>query len=205
MIILDVEQNSEEWLSARRCKITGSKLKDIVTKRGSGKKIGYYQLIADRLSIEPDNEDARDRGHRLEQEAIDCFESETNKEVDRSVGMAISDLHKDISISPDGLVKKGAVFVEGVEVKALGDARHVEAFLTDEIPQDYIEQIMQYFIVIETLEKVSLVLYTDRIPSMKCKIIEVLRKDHLELIKYLTDYQVDTLQEIDTIVERWAF
>ena len=46
--------NREEWLKSREGRITGSKLKDIIVKRGTGKKKGYYQLIADKIATNPD-------------------------------------------------------------------------------------------------------------------------------------------------------
>ena len=57
MKTLKLEQNSDEWFEARKGRITGSKLKDIVTKRGSNTKIGVYQLIADRIAVDADDED----------------------------------------------------------------------------------------------------------------------------------------------------
>ena len=75
-------ETKEDWLIARRGKITGSALKDIIVKRGTGKKIGFYKLIAERLAI-PDGteESAMDRGTRLEIEALERFEKETGKTV----------------------------------------------------------------------------------------------------------------------------
>jgi len=205
MKVIDIPQNSPEWLEARQGKITGSKLKDIVVKRGTGKKIGYYQLLADRLAVAVDDEDARDRGHRLEAEAIAEFEKQTGYTVDRSVGMAVSDFNDRIAISPDGLLDGDGVYVEGVEVKCLGDARHIEAYLAPEIYGDYLEQVLQYFIVIETLERVNLVIYTDRIPSMKYRCFIFERSDYEDQIEELKEYQINTLAEIDKLVEKYAF
>ena len=70
-------QDKEEWLNARAGKITGSKLKDLIVKRGTGEKKGFYQLIADRVAIAPDGENPMDRGTRLEEEAIERFVKET--------------------------------------------------------------------------------------------------------------------------------
>ena len=44
-------ETKEAWAEARRGKITGTRLKDIIVKRGTGKKIGFYELIAERLGI----------------------------------------------------------------------------------------------------------------------------------------------------------
>ncbi len=80
-------ENQESWLEARKTKITGSRLKDIIVKRGTGQKIGFYELIAERLAIPSDGEDPMERGHRLETEALERFTQETGKEVDGSLVM----------------------------------------------------------------------------------------------------------------------
>ena len=54
-------------MAAREGKITGSRLKDIIVKRGTGKKIGFYSLIAEKLGIPAEEgETPMERGSRLE-------------------------------------------------------------------------------------------------------------------------------------------
>lgn len=202
MKLLQLKPNSEEWLEARRGKITGSKLGDIVVKRGSGKKIGFYELIADRLSIGSDGEDAMERGHRLEIEAIEMFESKTGKVMTKDVGLCISDANPNIAVSPDGLSED---YTEAVEAKCLSSARHLQAVIENKIPPEFEMQVLQYFIVIEALQTLHLVFYDPRIASMPYHAIQVTR-DALELnIEKYRDYQIDTLREVDEWVEKLAF
>ena len=64
MKIVTVEQNTDEWLELRKGKITGSKLKDIyAARKTTGKKRGFYQLIADKIAIDAELEDAREGIH----------------------------------------------------------------------------------------------------------------------------------------------
>ena len=119
-------ETREEWLDARRGKITGTRLKDVITLRGTGKKIGFYELIAERLAIPATDESAMERGQSLEPEAVAKFVAETGKEVDTSLVLWSSDENENIAISPDGFVGE----TEAVEVKCLSSARHIEAFLT---------------------------------------------------------------------------
>src|SRR3990167_5082243 len=97
-------ETREEWLAARRGKITGSRLKDLITKRGTGRKIGFYELIAEKLGIPADDESAMDRGARLETEAIEQFVKETGKKVDTSLVIWTRDDDENIAISPDGFI-----------------------------------------------------------------------------------------------------
>ena len=70
MKIIDVEQGTQEWLDYRKGKISGTMISALYSKRGN-RKIGFYELIAERLAIDPDDENRMDRGLRLEDEAIE--------------------------------------------------------------------------------------------------------------------------------------
>jgi len=205
--IIDIDQNTDEWLEARKGKITGSKLNGIVTKRGNGHKVGFYQLIADKVFDGAENEeDDRERGHSLEDEAAERFEHETGKTAEQ-VGLVLSDLSDDIALSPDRLIKQKGKYTEGLEIKCLGDARHVEAVLTNKVPADYYPQVIQYFVVVETLKRVYLVFYSDRtnIKKFQYHCIAVERKDVEADIEFYRDYQIQTLKEINELLEQYVF
>lgn len=206
MKILDIDQNTDEWLEARKGKITGSKLKDIVVKRGNGKKIGYYQLIADRLAIDEVPIDPRERGHSLEHEAIEEFEKLTDRVVDKDIGLCVSDANDNIALSPDGLIiDEDGKYTEAVEVKCLGSARHIEAILTDSVPSDYQMQALQYFVVIDDLEVLYFVFYDPRVIAKPLHIVQVTREEIEEDAEFYKDYQLSMLKEIDKALEQLAF
>ena len=168
-------QNKEEWFDARLGKITGSRLKDLIVKRGTGKKIGYYELIAERIALPADNENPMDRGTRLEEEALLKFEEHTGKNVDNSLVIWEREDNEHIAISPDGIINEN----EAVEVKCLSSARHIEALLTGELPSEYEYQRLQYFIVNENLKTLYWVFYDPRIPknhfSISPTIVKILK------------------------------
>lgn len=193
--------SNEDWLAARVGKITGSSLKDIVVKRGTGKKIGFFQLIADRIALPADGEDAMARGHRLEPEAIARFEAVTKKKVDTSLVMWTRSDNENIAVSPDGFIGKH----EAVEVKALSSARHLEAVITNTIPDEYEMQVIQYFAVNDELKKLYFVLYDPRLKVKDFHVIEVTRKQVQEQVKAMLEYQEQTLKEIDKIVKSLSF
>lgn len=205
MKIIKVTQNTEEWLEARKGKITGSKLKDIVVKRGTGKKLGFYQLIADRLAIEADDEDVMERGHRLEQEAIEQFSIATGIEVETDIGICVSDENPNIALSPDGLIKDGKKYKRAVECKALSAAKHLQAFFEQEIPDEYEFQKIQYFIVNEDLETLYFLFYDPRVTAKPLHWIEIHRADVEEDIKTYLEYQKQTLGEVDELLAKLAF
>lgn len=206
MRIIELDQNSPEWLDARKGKITGSKLKDIVVKRGNAKKIGFYQLIADKLAIDETVIDPRERGHSLEHEAIEAFEELTDRTVDKDIGLCVSDLSDSIALSPDGLIKDDdGKYTEAVEVKCLGSARHIEAILTDSVPSEYEMQALQYFIVIDELEVLYFVFYDPRVIAKPLHIVQVTREEVEEQVDIYRDYQLTTIKEVDMALEKLAF
>lgn len=195
-MLLNKFEDRESWLEARRGKITGSKLKDIIVKRGTGKKKGYYQLIVDKIAVLPDGENPMERGTRLEDEALDRFIKETGKEVDKSLVIFSREDNPNIAFSPDGFIGDNEV----VEVKCLNSASHIEAWLTQEVPDEYYEQTIQPFIVNDTLTTLYLVFYDPRILYKDYFYLTINRKDIQEKVDEYLDYQRKTLAEIDEIV-----
>lgn len=197
-------ENREDWLAGRRGKITGSRLKDIVVKRGTGKKIGFYELIAERLGIPADGENAMDRGTRLEAEAMETFEKETGKKLDTSLVIWSREDNKNIAISPDAVVE-GSKNTEAVEAKCLSSARHIEALLTQKIPDEYEFQKLQYFIVNEELETLYFAFYDPRLLAKPFFTIEVSREEVQKEVDEYLEYEKNVLEEVKEIVSQLTF
>jgi len=194
-------ETKEEWIDARRGKITGSRLKDIFVKRGTGEKIGYYELIAERIAEKADDENPMERGTRLEEEAIQKFSEKIGKKFDTSLVIWEREDNPSIAISPDAFNE-----TEAVEVKCLSSARHIEAKLTGEYPKDYHEQIIQYFIVNDNLKILHFVMYDPRMPqNLQLVVFEIYRGTIEEEIKSLHEYQTKKLEEINRIVTELTF
>jgi predicted phage-related endonuclease len=204
--IINIEQNTPEWLEYRLGKISGSKLKDIITIRGTEKKVGFYQLAADRLAlIEETDEQARDRGHRLEEEAIEELNKKLNKNFVSDVGIWISDKNPDLIVSPDGGLEDKGKYTKAAEVKCLKAALHIKAFEEQKIPSKYNFQVLQYFIVNEDLEELYFCLYDPRIKSKPFHYLLVTRQELQPEIDKWFEYELNVVKEINEIVERWAF
>lgn len=203
MIRLPLEQNTEEWLAWRRGKITGSRANDIIVKRGTGRKLGFYEVIAERVAIADDGEyaDELERGHALEERALDAFEELTGKKVKRNNGVWVSNENPNLALSPDGEVGK----TEAVEVKCLSSARHLQAYFEQEIPSEYDAQVTQYFIVNEKLKALYFVFFDPRIPSKPCHYIIVDRKDIEGRIESYKMYLKEALEDIDLKVAELTF
>ncbi|MDE1767163.1 MAG: YqaJ viral recombinase family protein [Thaumarchaeota archaeon] len=187
----------EEWLQARAGKITGTRLKDIIVKRGTGHKLGFYELIAERIATPEDGEDPMERGARLESEAVERFISETKKKVNTDLVLWQREDNPNIAISPDGIIGK----TEAIEVKCLSSARHIETYLTQKIPDEYVYQTLQYFIVNDQLKTLYVCFYDPRVKVKDFFITTLTRTKTLkeEIERFLT-YERETLKEVDEIV-----
>ena len=194
-------QNRDEWLLARRGKITGTRLGKIVSVRGP-KKIAFYELIAERIAVEADDEDPMNRGLRLEGDAIERFTKETKKKVNSDLVIWARDDDDNIALSPDGSVVGDK---EAVEVKCLASARHLEALIEKKIPKEYVLQTIQYFVVNENLQTLHVIFYDPRVTVKEYFTIEIKRKDVQEDVDKYLEYQRETLAEVNEIVNELTF
>lgn len=195
-------ETNEQWLADRPGLITGSKLGDVVTLRGNSKKIGYYQLIADRLAVDDGSVDGMDRGHELEVAAIEALEEATGIKFIKSLEMWVSDENPGMAYSPDGYTEDYTITAEA---KCLSSARHIEIVVEGKIPSVYLPQMYQSFIVNEKQQTHYLVSYDPRITAHPVHYIVTHREDIENELNFYRDYQTNVLEEIDTIVENLSF
>jgi predicted phage-related endonuclease len=193
-------KDEKSWEEARMGRITGTKLKGLVNKRGGDPKIQFYELIAERICIPATEEGVMDRGKRLEDEAMEKFAKETGKKVNNELVIWCRDDNENIAVSPDGSVGK----TEAIEVKCLSSARHIEAFLTKQIPSEYEFQVLQYFITNDQLKKLYLLFYDPRMPK-ELFWLEVNRKDKKVEIKEYLELERETLKQIEGIEKQIVF
>lgn len=195
-------QTREEWELFRRGKLTGSKVKDLLVKRGTEEKVGFYELIAERLAVRPDGENPMMRGTRLEDEAVARFADATGKKVNTDLIIWQDEEVESLAISPDGFIDE-PVITEAIEAKCLNSARHVEALLKQKVPKDYDEQIKWYFTLNPTLTTVYMVFYDPRMAVHDFFYLTILRTDYpageLEALK---SDMVAKLKAIDEQVEK---
>jgi len=197
-------EDRESWEEARAGKITGSKLGDITLKRGGGYKKGFYELIAEEVAI-PDEEDVptspMDRGTYLEPRCLDKFIAETGKKVDASLLMWVREDNEKIVVSPDGVIGK----TEAVECKCLNSASHIEAWITKQIPSEYDEQVLQYFVVNDKLEKLYFCFFDPRLPAKDFFYYTVERESIKDKIEETLKFEKEILLKKDEYVAELTF
>lgn len=159
-----------------------------------------YEIIAERLTVGTDDgeyENAMDRGLRLEKDAIKEFEFETGKSVEVT-GFCEDDEDPMICNSPDGLIPKENA---AIEVKCMGGKNHVKMWLTNEVPDEYEWQVVQYFVLNKELQTLYFIGYNPDIPRHPLHVIEVKREEIAEKITKARVSQKEFLGEVNKILE----
>jgi len=191
----------DEWLEARKTRITGSRLKDIYAVRKERKQ-GFWELLAERLEIGDDeSENPMQRGTDLEADAIKAFEEYEGKTVNTDLVIWMRDDDESIAISPDGYIGE----TEAVECKCLASSRHLQAWFEQEVPKEYWLQVIQYFIVNEKLEQLHFVMYDPRIPQKPYFKITIERGDVQEEVEQYLEYQRKVLAEVNELANQLSF
>lgn len=191
-----MEQRSDEWLHLKKGKISGTVLAAIMGTKQK-RQDAIYELISQRLRIGlEDDENPMDRGTRLEPEGIAAFEFETGLKVDK-LGIGEEDDNPNIIQSPDGLIGEDAA----VEIKCPGGKNHVKVWLTNEIPDTYLWQSVQYFVVNEKLKTLYFVSYNPDITEHPLHIIETTREKLTKEIDEALKSEIEVLNEVDKILK----
>jgi len=215
MKIHNVTQGTREWFAARKGRISSSKVKSLMVKprKAGAKPAAYWELVAERAGlIEMDEEEyyiygmenAAARGKRLEPGAVAEFERQTGKRGDR-VGFVTRDDYDGIALSPDLLVPtKSGVYTLGVEVKCLSHGNHMEVWMTGEIPAEYRQQIVQYFVVVPTLKRLVVFFYDPDFVEEKyrTRALTIRRADVAAEAAESLATQIAILEEVDLTLAR---
>lgn len=157
--IINVEQGSPEWFSARLGRVTASEFSTVIAK-GQGKTRRTYmlKLIGERLTgevAESYSNGHMERGKVMEAEARAMYEMLNGVDVEQVGFVALGD---EIGCSPDGLVGKG-----GLEIKTKLPHLHLDVLLKDEMPAEHKAQVQGEMWVCD-LEWVDFVSYWPKLP-----------------------------------------
>ena len=231
MKIVELDQNSEEWLEYRKGKSGGSafgKLYKVNGRTNGTLKDQFFVMLAERVARPMTPNDYLDkvpegitfswavRGHILEPEAAKAFELKTGKILDDGKVWA-SDYDPSSYVSPDRVIKSSDGKIrEAVEIKCLSsekvlkvwwDRQHLTTDGSDfwALPSnEYQAQVIKYFMVNDDLETLYWVVYTDLIPKLELQILEIKR---LDIINWVEDARtvekryLQTLDEAEKILE----
>jgi hypothetical protein len=192
----------------------------------SAKKLEYYQILADQIAVDPEDEDGgkwlsndgsfmrvMQRGTDMEEEALKLFAEKYEKTL-AFVDCCVADEDERIFNSPDALIWPDPVdggrmtelsnttFTEAVELKCLASAKHLMAFFERKVPEEYWTQKVQYFVVNPDLQRLYFVFYDPRIPMLPMFCLKIEREDLGHWPETMLKYQLRTLRELDDLTVR---
>lgn len=186
---LNLEQGTEEWLLARRGKVTGSRFKDAREKLASGKPgkkcLDYARDLARERaggsSPSKFQNTAMRTGSEQEPYARAAYEARTGHMVEE-VGFYLSD-DGTFGLSPDGLIDEGGV----LEVKTMVSSDTLFTAVAEGDVSAYMDQCMGYLWLLGR-QWVDLVLW---VPDLNHMVIKRIERDEgaiEELEADLTDF-----------------
>jgi len=193
-------QRTEEWFKRRIGKVTGSRVKDALSKlkngsRSKAAKTLIGKIVAERLtnvSADGDISNLRAVQHGIitEKLAVAAFEKATGKKVQL---VAFVD-HPDIEwcgASPDGLVDDDAI----LEIKCPNSATHIEYLKANCIPEEYEEQTLLQLASCKRTKRIF-VSFDPRMPPAN-QLLIVENVPDTALIKALEAEVIEVLAEIE--------
>lgn len=153
----DLKQGSEDWHEIKNGKISGTRAKSVMVKKDISNAVIFDEIMSERNTTfkytEGFTSDAMKRGIELEPIAI--------KEVEKQTGVLFYEagllIRNDNHIhSPDGI--SGCETI-GLEVKCPSAKTHNSYVREGKIPLEYVYQIVNYFAMSESIEKVIFASY----------------------------------------------
>ena len=161
-----MEQQTNEWFTARLGKVTASRVADVIAKTKTGysaSRDNYMaQLICERLTGqkgESFTNAAMEHGTQTEPLARSAYENARNLLV-KEVGFINHPRIEMSGASPDGLVADDGL----VEIKCPNTATHIDTLLSGKVPTKYITQ-MQWQMLCCQRKWCDFVSFDNRLPE----------------------------------------
>lgn len=151
----DLVQKSIEWFELKWGKIGGTLSKGLFVNSDTL----FIDLLSQHLEdFEPSDSfenESMQRGNELEPFAIEYLEGYSGYKFN-SFGWLQSEKNELLGLSPDGLTEDLKV---GAETKCFARKKHTEILLSQEIPLEHVHQLVHYFTVNPSLEKIYFCAY----------------------------------------------
>lgn len=200
--MVDIEQRTDAWYTARIGKVTASRIGDVMAKTKTGpsasRKNYMAELVCERLTgLKTDSymSASMQHGVETEAEARQAYEIETFQAV-IECGFYIAPDIAESGASPDGLINEDGL----IEIKCPNTATHIETLLNSTIDNKYFLQ-MQWQIYCTGRKWCDFVSYDNRLPeNLRLFIKRVERDDNL--IEEIKAEVVKFLAEVDDTVKR---
>jgi hypothetical protein len=161
-IYRDIEQGSDEWLRLRLGKITGTRLKSVLSKKAD--PVLIYEIVAE--MVNPVLEDSyvsseMQRGIDMEPFARRAYQDLSKTKIEE-VGFVGHQKLDYSGYSPDGLSKTNGIYNISYEIKCPSTKTHAQYCIEGGVPAKYDSQILSAFFNGDTISDVIFISYDDR-------------------------------------------
>lgn len=186
-IFKDLVQGSTEWHEARRGVITGTRLVSVMGTPRVQETL-TIELLGEIIS-DIDENDTSGKSYAMEygNVAEQVVKSEFVEWEITEVGF----IKKNdwLGLSPDWLFEENGEIVGALEIKSPQVKSYVRYVLAGGIPEDYLWQVVQYFIVIDSLKYLDFVIFNAQIKDKAFRVrkIRVTRAELEEEIQKAKD------------------
>lgn len=188
----DVEQRSDEWFALRKGKVGGSECHKVTTT--AKLKTLVVEKLEEILVLDDEGEvflsEAAEYGIDHEGEASFAFEMETGLNTSE-VGYITNDRYKYAGLSPDRKISD-SVFLE---IKCPQPKAHIRMVLEGKPENNYMNQILWYFMVNEEIETVHFISYCPMVVNKEILLLEFnrddLTKDIEKMVSNYTKFEKD--------------
>lgn len=187
--LCNFEQGTKEWYEARAGRITGTRLKSVMSSKTETRETLIFTMIYEKIAPLQDvyQSGTMERGHTIE-----AVVKELYKEDVTNVGFIKRTDNEFLGISPDGIIidkvgetKDGEIIIrKAVEVKGPLGTNFVRYWIEGKIPSEYLWQVVHYFVVIDTLQSLDFIIHNPEPydARVRTKIITVTREELKEKI-----------------------
>ena len=192
--IFECEQNSPEWHECRRGVVTASRFADVLAKgQGITRRKYLYTLAGEILTgdVQPSyTNDAMERGHEMEADAVGLYAFERDVE---PVACGFMRLGR-AGCSPDRLVGENGL----LEVKSKLPHLQLEVLERDDVPPEHKAQV-QGQLWVSGREWCDFVSYWPRLPLF----VKRIERDE-KYIETLAHAVADFVGELDALVKKYS-
>jgi putative phage-type endonuclease len=204
-----MEQRTPEWFADRLCKVTSSRMPDVMAKTKTGQRSASWanymaEKIAENLTGVPAEKfttPAMQHGVDTEDDGRSAYQFEVAKLV-TTVGFVQHPTITMAGASPDGLVGDDGL----LEIKCPNTATHIDTLLGQSVPSKYITQ-MQFQMACTGRQWCDFVSYDPRMPETMRLFVKRIQRDdkHIaEIEATVREFLSELEEKLSALVSRYG-
>lgn len=193
----DIVQGTQEWMEIRRWVVTGTRLNKVMWRSDTRKWLIYEllgELISENVASDHYKSQSMEHGNHAEVIAKEMIAEKIEKEI-KDVGFIKK--YDWLWVSCDWLIYEDDEITQAVEIKSPEWKNFVRYCIEWGVPDEYKWQVVNYFIVIDTLQSVHFTIFNENIKDANCRMKswcitrESMQADIAEAKKQLASFKIE--------------